>query len=131
MKSLNSSDICRCAKPQLKRFTWRGKSNQISKTRFFFTCIKVNYLPSYKLLNIKTAIFPVVLHIKSTDFVQGRGCWKVNNSLPSDKEYMYMYIQTMQTQIIDIQKKPNILFLFVTLIKSNTMNGKKGKVYLF
>lgn len=54
---------------------------------------------------IKTAIFPVVLHIKSTDFVQGRGCWKVNNSLPSDKEYMYMYIQTMQTQIIDTKKK--------------------------
>lgn len=65
----------------------------------------MNYLPSYKLLNIKTAIFPVVLHIKSTDFVQGRGCWKVNNSLPSDKEYMYMYIQTMQTQIIDTKKK--------------------------
>lgn len=35
MKSLNSSDIFRCAKPQLKRFTWREKSNQISKTRFF------------------------------------------------------------------------------------------------
>lgn len=28
MKSLNSSDICRCAKPQLKIFTWREKSNQ-------------------------------------------------------------------------------------------------------
>lgn len=111
MKSLNSSDICRCAKRQLKRFTWREKSYQISKT-----CFNVNYLPSYKLLKIKTAIFPVVLHIKSTDFVQGRGCWKVNNSLPSDKEYMYMYIQTMQTQIIDT-KKPQYSVLVCNIDK--------------
>lgn len=117
-------------KTTIKKIYLEGEIQSNKQDQIFFTCINVNYLPSYKLLNIKTAIFPVVLHIKSTDFVQGRGCWKVNNSLPSDKEYMYMYIQTTQTQIIDT-KKPNILFLFVTLIKSNTMNGNKGKVYLF
>lgn len=42
-----------------------------------------------------------MLHIKTTDFVQGRGYWKFNNSLLSDKEY----IQTIKTLIIDIERQ--------------------------
>lgn len=77
--------------------------------------------PFIQTIEYKNGYLPgSITYIKSTDFVQGRGCWKVNNSLPSDNEYMYMYIQTMQTQIIDT-KKTNILFLFVTLIKSKIL----------
>lgn len=57
---------------------------------------------------------PVVLHIKTTDFVQGRGYLKFNNSLLSDKKY----IHTIKTLIIDTKIQYAALFYNINEIQN-------------
>ena len=81
------------------------EKNPIKQARLDFFLISCELSPFIQTIEYENSYrsdhSPVVLHIKTTDFVQGRGYWKFNNSLLSDKEY----IQTIKTLIIDIERQ--------------------------
>ena len=88
---LNLKDIFRENNPNLKRFTWR-KKNPIKQARLDYFLISeslLNLAPYVKFENsYRSDHCPVVMGVKTNEFLKGRGFWKLNNSLLADKEYV-------------------------------------------
>lgn len=84
-------DVFRENNPMLKRYTWR-KKNPIKQSRLDFFLISESMLtmnPCIKYENsYRSDHSPVILCYKTNEFKKGRGFWKFNNTLLTDKEYV-------------------------------------------
>lgn len=90
-ETLDLIDIFRENNPTLGRYTWR-KRNPIKQGRLDFFLILQSFLslaPQIKFENsYRSDHSPVVLIFKTNEFKRGKGFWKFNNSLLTDKDYV-------------------------------------------
>lgn len=70
-----------------------------------------------KLLKMKTATVQFTV-LKTTDFILGRGYWKLSDSLIDDKLRIHMYIQTIKTLVIDAKIRYSILVYNINNIQN-------------
>lgn len=101
---LNHKDLFRENNPNLKKYTWRRKT-PVKQARLDFFLISdtlQNMSPMIKIENsYRSDHSPVVLCIKKNEFLKGKGIWKFNDSLLTDKEY----IKIVKQIVIDIKKQ--------------------------
>ena len=102
MDELNLKDIYRENNPNIKRFTWRRK-NPIKQARLDFFLVSeslLNMVPCVKYeSSYRSDHSPVLLCCRLNEFKKGRGFWKFNNSLLTDKEY----VKQIQRVIEDVK----------------------------
>lgn len=59
-----------------------------------------------------------MLQLKTTDFIPGRGYWKLSDSMIDDKLRIHMYIQTIKTLVIDAKIRYSILVYNINNIQN-------------
>ena len=88
--SLDLVDIWRSLNPETKRFTWRGPNKKQSRLDYFL--ISTDFEPFVKKADIDVSYrsdhSPVYLSLQFYNQSKGKGTWKFNNSLLSDKNYI-------------------------------------------
>lgn len=89
--TFNLKDVFREQCPFLKRYTWR-KKNPIKQARLDFFLISESLQtmsPCIKHENsYRSDHSPVLFQCKLNEFIKGKGFWKFNNSLLTDKDYI-------------------------------------------
>jgi exonuclease III len=99
MDGLNLVDVFRINNPELKRFTWRRK-NPIKQARLDFFLMSESLLPMSPSIRHENSYrsdhSPVVTYIKINELKKGKGFWKLNNSLLTDKVYVDLIKQKIQ-----------------------------------
>lgn len=81
----------------------------------------VNYFPYYTTKNEnsnRSVHCPVVLQLKTTDFIPGRRYWKLSDSLIDDKLRIHMYIQTIKTLVVNAKIQYSILVYNINNIQN-------------
>ena len=77
--------------PTLRRYTWR-KTNPVKLARLEFFLISNNLMPYVEKVLIDNSYRSdhsgVVLFLKLNTIHKGKGLWKFNNSLLTDREYL-------------------------------------------
>ena len=102
--TFNLVDPYREHQPTSKRYTWRRK-NPLKQARLDYFLITDNLLPSVENVSIEPSYRSdhsmVLLELKFSQFIKGKGLWKHNNSLLEDLEYL----NTINEKITDIKKQ--------------------------
>ena len=110
MNSLDLIDSFRYLNNNVKRFSWRKKTPlKQARLDYFLTSntiadmidscnIKPSYRSDHSIIEIKISI---------SDFVFGRGTWKINNSLLENKDYL-----SLVNNIIDEENEKYCLPIF-------------------
>ena len=102
IETLSLVDIFRENAPNLRRYTWRRK-NPIKQARLNYFLISetlMNRVPQIKFENsYRSDHSPVGLSFKFNDFLKGKGLWKFNNSLLTDK----IYIDIIKKTIVELK----------------------------
>ena len=77
--------------PTLRRYTWR-KTNPVKLARLYLILISNNLMPYVENVLIDNSYRSdhsgVILFLKLNTIQKGKGLWKFNNSLLTDKEYL-------------------------------------------
>ena len=91
MELQNLSDIFRKLNPDKKRFTWRRK-NPLKQARLDYFITSNSLLDLISSCTVKPGYRSdhsiIELNIVRNNFIQGKGIWKFNSSLSSNKEYL-------------------------------------------
>ena len=88
---LDLSDEWRIRNPEVKRFTWRQKTPQISSRLDMWLISKAlsDYIKEIDIIpSIKSDHSPIIMTIKSNEQEKGRGLWKMNNSFLDEEQYV-------------------------------------------
>lgn len=89
--NLNLVDPFRQLFPDKKRYTWR-KSNPIKQARLDYFLISENFMSNVADVQINPGYRSdhsmIILNVQLNEFVKGRGLWKFNSTLLSDKDYV-------------------------------------------
>lgn len=98
MKDLQLVDYYRILNPSKKVFTWR-KRNPLKQGRLDYILISESLSNMVETISIKPGYrsdhSSVLLELKFNKFIRGRGLWKFNNSLLTDKTFIEKVKQTI------------------------------------
>ena len=122
---LDLQDSFRSLHPELKRYSWRKKNpTKQARLDFFLTSYSLSsFVYSIKFENsYRSDHSPVVLLCILTELKKGRGIWKFNNSLLTDKDY----IQLINELIISIKKFLLMGIRGITISYASYKNSSKG-----
>ena len=91
IESCQLTDIYRLCNPNDKRFTWRRK-NPIKQARldyFLITRAMIDFIDNCTIISGYRSDHSIVqLNLRFTKCNIGKGVWKINNSLLSNKDYL-------------------------------------------
>ena len=104
MDILNLIDVFRENNPKLRRYSWRRR-NPIKQSRLDFFLISETFLTLAPKIYFENSYrsdhSPVVLCFKTNEFKKGKGYWKFNNSLLTDKEF----VNIIKKQISEVKSQ--------------------------
>jgi hypothetical protein len=99
MEAYDLKDPFRELYPNLRRYTWRKKT-PFKQARLDFFLITNNLMPMVEKVIIENSYRSdhsgVVLSIKLSKLKKGKGLWKFNNSLLTDKDYVKIVKETVK-----------------------------------
>lgn len=100
MSVLDLNDIWRQRNPDVRHFTWRGPHGKLSRLDYFLVSSDIESFVSRSDIgySYRSDHCPVILELILNNQDRGRGTWKFNNSLLSDKDY----VQKVKQVISDI-----------------------------
>ena len=94
LEETNMMDVWRVLNPEISRYTWRNNAvTGLKQSRIDYWFVPTSLIYKTKQCNIKTAPFTdhnlieIGISLNNTA-TKGRGLWKFNNQLLSDKEYV-------------------------------------------
>lgn len=123
MKDLQLVDYYRILNPSKKVFTWR-KRNPLKQGRLDYILISESLSNMVETISIKPGYrsdhSSVLLELKFNKFIRGRGLWKFNNSLLTDKTFIEKVKQTIlkvQDQYLQDDDINHSIFLEVLLME--------------
>lgn len=123
MKDLQLVDYYRILNPSKKVFTWR-KRNPLKQGRLDYILISESLTNMVETISIKPGYrsdhSSVLLELKFNKFIRGRGLWKFNNSLLTDKTFIEKVKQTIlkvQDQYLQDDDINHSIFLEVLLME--------------
>ena len=100
MEDLQLLDYYRILNPDKKAYTWR-KKNPLKQSRLDYILISDSLSNLVENCTIKPGYRSdhsiVVIELKFNPFARGRGLWKFNNTLLTDKEYVTKVKETIQS----------------------------------
>ena len=115
MSEHNLLDIFRELNPSRKKFSWKQWGNS-KFARLDFFLISDSLLPYVEKADILPTCFsdhsPIILEIDFAKFQRGKGFWKFNNSLLTDKNYVDLIKKIIKRVTCQYARNENIPELF-------------------
>ena len=118
INDLDLTDSFRYLNNNVKRFSWR-KKNPVKQSRLDYFLTSHTMIDMINSCDIKPSYRSdhsiIEINISVSNFVIGRGTWKINNSLLKNKDYLALI-----NRVIDAEKEKYCLPVFnVDYIKDN------------
>ena len=110
MHDLDLLDIWRLQHPFEKRYSWRGPNRKQSRLDYFMITsdIEAFVISSDIGISYRSDHSPVLINLKFSSQIRGKGTWKFNNSLLKETEFIEKVKGDIKTVIEEYESDPSI-----------------------